>query len=309
MPIKKRSINSQNGYTDYRHLKSDFNSASFNNPVHGGNEPTNFILKSITLEDCDRSVFEEFNERFKIGEVDMPVMLLDAELLSLMQQNLQQYDSDKTYLNFPMFTLFRKKSTPKYRTNAAYKKTMYTVPKQTANGLIYEDYISEAPLSYDLIYDVKFITNRRDFTNEMEIHMRHYFRNKRNIIIINGFRFSIGPEDFANMSEVEIVNRENLEQKTIYVTTYSLKLECFVFNKDNVQKRERTNRILLDINVKGVKKSDPIVFERYDLQLKKYPQHPYPFSKGKSFELGASNGFSEGKNQDDPPEIKPFITE
>ena len=74
MPIKKRSINSQGAYSDYPHLVSNYNDSNINNPSQQANLPTNYELKSITLEDCDRSVYEELNKRFRVGEKQMPLI-------------------------------------------------------------------------------------------------------------------------------------------------------------------------------------------------------------------------------------------
>lgn len=273
MAIKKRSQNDSGGYTDYKHLVSNYNESSENNPSHKADMPTNFDLKTITLEDCDRAVFEEFNKRFNAGSKQMPLILLDAELTSIHLQNYEQFDTDKGFLNGPFFTMFRNKSTPKYRTNPTYKKVIYSVPKQKAKGIVYEDWITEGPLSYDLFYEFKFITNYREITNEFENQMRYYFRNKRNIIICNNERFSIGPVDYNELSTLEIVNRGSIEQSILYVTTYNIKLDCFTRDMSTVQKRERPNRWTIDVSVvdgDNVQNDSQIVYETSE----KYPVHP-----------------------------------
>lgn len=279
MAIKKRSINSQGFQTDYPHLVSTYNQSSANNPSHISNLPTNFNVKSITLEDCDRVVFEEFNKRFIIGEKQMPMILLDTEVASLQMQNAEQFDLDKGFLNGPFFTIFRTKSIPKFRTNPAYKKAIYTIPKQKANGIVYEEWIIDGPLSYDLIYEVKFLTHYREYTNEMETQMRHYFRNKRNIIICNNERFSIGPVEQDTLSDLEIVSREEVSERTMYVSTFTLKLECFTRDMSSMQKRERPNKYTIDIAVTErdkVQKDSTIelLADRINIDIDPYPAKP-----------------------------------
>jgi hypothetical protein len=282
MAIKKRSINSQGQQTDYKHLVSTFNQSSPNNPSHLSNLPTNYDIKTITLEDCDRAVFEEFNKRFKIGEKFMPIILLDTELTAFQMQTqyTEQYDIDKGFLNGPYFTMFRTKSIPKFRTNATYKPVIYTIPKMKANGMVYEEWIAPGPLSYDLIYEFKFLTNYREYTNEFESQMRKYFGNKRNIIICNNERFSFGPQEQDVLAELEIVNREEVEERTLYVLTFTLKLECFTRDMSDVQKRERPNKYTLDISVQEgntVYKDSTIeiLADRIDIDIE-----PYPFGHG-----------------------------
>lgn len=319
MPIKYRSQNSQNAYTDYKHLTSNYNDSSFNNPSHKSNEPTNFNLKEITFEDCDMAVYEEFNKRFRIANHYMGIILLDAELVSIHYQNYEQFDSDKTYLNFPFFTMFRKKAIPKYRTSPAFKPVVYVVPKYTeGNELVYEEWITEGPLCYDLIYEFKFITYYREYTNEMEQQMRYYFRNKRNIIVVQNDRFSIGPNDYNTIAEVEIVNRESVDQKTLYVSTFELKLDCWTRSLANMQKRERPNKFVLDISVTdaGVKRTDApinldrfkavnstglmrnangqlILVDRFQKNTTKFPTHPSPGENTLPLTPGELENFKE----------------
>jgi hypothetical protein len=273
MAIRKRSSNEKLGYTDYPHLKSDFNNSNPKNPTHHINEPHNNNLKSISLEDCDQAVFLEFDNRFLIGENYMQILLLDAELTSLREQNAKQFDKDKNFLNGPFFTMFRKESKPKYRTNPANKQTAYIVPIQKANGVVYEEYIFDGPLSYDLIYEFKFITNYREFSNKFEEQFRHYFRNKRNIIVVNQERFSIGPVDFENFSTVELVNRESVDQRTYYVATYELKLECFIRDLSNMQKRERPNKFKIDFNVSDGNGEGVQTIEELDLNSQTFTKN------------------------------------
>ncbi|MEO6306076.1 MAG: hypothetical protein ABIP51_23210 [Bacteroidia bacterium] len=270
MAIKKRSINEKTGYTDYSHLDSNENNSNPNQPSHLANLPTNFNLKSISLEDCDQAVYSEFNDRFIIAENTMPIVLLDAELSALKDQNYKQYDKTKDYLNGPFLTMYRKESIPKYRTNPTTKKVVAAIPVQKANGVVFEEYIYDGPLCYDLIYDFKFITNFREYTNKFEEQFRNYFRNRRSIIIINNERFSIGPVNYDTFSSVELVNRESIEQRTLYVSTYELKFECFIRDLSNMQKRERPNKFFLSFDVQDDKGNTQNIttVEQFDFNAK-----------------------------------------
>ena len=181
MPIKKRSINSQGFQEDYVHLKSNYNESGPNSPSHYTNDPTNFNLKSISLEDLDQAVFNEFHNKYIIANKTMPLMLLDAEITSLQNDNYIQFDKEKGFLNLPFFTMYRKENKPLRRTNPGYKQVIYTVPKMKENGIVYEEYITEAPNERILVYELSFVTNYREYCNEMETQMSNFFRNKRNI--------------------------------------------------------------------------------------------------------------------------------
>lgn len=258
MAIKRNSINENRSYEGYLNSLVNENDSNPNNFSHQSNLPTNFNLKSITLEDCDQAVYLEFDKRFKIGENYMPIVLLDAELSSVKEQNFSQFDKDKNFLNGPFFTMIRKESNPKYRTNPSTKKCVYAIPITKANGVVFEEYIYDGPLSYELIYDFKFITNFREYSNKFEEQFRYYFRNRRNIIICSNERFSIGPVDANKFSTLELINSETINERTYYVSSYELKLECFVRDLSNMQKRERPNKISLSFDVKDEKGSSTV---------------------------------------------------
>lgn len=271
MAIKKRSINQNDNYQGYPNTLPEVNDSSPENFSHESNLPTNFNLKTITLEDCDQSVYLEFDKRFVINENHMPIILLDAELTSMKEQNFSQWDKDKKFLNGPFFTMIRKESKPKYRTNPTLKPVITAIPVTRNGETVIEEYIYDGPLSYDLIYEFKFITSFREYSNVFEQQFRHYFRNKRNIIICSNERFSIGPVDYDNFSTLEIRNAEVMDQRSFYVTTYTLKLECFTRDLSAMQKRERTNKIHVAFNVKDDKGRDANINTEitYDINLKR----------------------------------------
>lgn len=247
MASKIRSIKDEIQITNHE------NDSNPKNSSHKSNIPHNFNLKTITLSDCDQAVYNEFNKRFKVAGNAMPLILLDAELLSIKEENITQLNEDKEYLRGPFFTMIRTESKPKYRTNPANKKTIYSVPKLKKNGVVIEDYIYNGTLSYDLFYEFKFISGKRISSNEFEEQMRAYFKNKRNIIVCSNERFSISPVDFNNFSKLDIQNIDSINQKTYYISTYELKLECFIRDLSDMQKRERPNKFQIDFQVANEK--------------------------------------------------------
>lgn len=278
MPIHKRSINGPNGYTDYKHMINNYNDSNNNNYSHKENVPTNLNLTSITLEDIDMAVYNEFNKRFRIADREIGLLLLDAELTSMQNQNYEQFDIDKGFLNLPFFIMGRIKTTPIGKTNPSYKPVIYAVPKQTANGIVIEEYITEGPINYEIIYELKFISNYREYTNQMQQQMGYYFRNKRNMIVYNSERWVIGPVDQGTLGEEEIINRESVDQRTLYLTTFTLKVWAYTRDLSNMQKRLRPNKFTLDITVKDSVKTesstDTILVERVELDNSQFPDHP-----------------------------------
>lgn len=250
MGIKKRSVNEKRDYSDYSHLKQTVNTSSPQNYTQISNTPNNGNLTRITLEDCDRAVYEFFNNRFKIRNNFQPLIVLDTEMVSLREMNLGQYDEDKKFLNGPFFTITRTGEKNKYKVNPASKTIISSVPKfKTSEGIIIEDTIAEAAIWYDISYELNFISVYRGVTNEFVEQFRTLFRNKRTLININSETFSIGPQDYNDMTVTSIENRENIQDKTFYTTKINLVLECFLRNSDSVLKRERINKFKIDFTV------------------------------------------------------------
>lgn len=250
MTIRKKSfINPY--HTDYFHLRSPLINENINANHTKSIIPTNNNLVSITLEDCDKGVFAEFNNKFLIGVNLQPVIKLDSELVGFKEKNYTQFDVTKDALNGPYLTMFRTRTETKYKSNPTIKDVISIEPKQKKNGIVYEETIISPSLWYDLIYEFKFITGFRKYANQFEEQLRYYFRNKRNIINVNGTRFSIGPVDYNKLITLELLNQDNQEEKNFYISTVELKLECFIRDASTIQKRERKNTFVTFVEAEG----------------------------------------------------------
>lgn len=272
-----RKINKELKKSEYHHLKNNYNDSNVYNPSHDANLPTNFELKTITLEDIDQGVYIEFNKRFNIRGKLMPLIPGDAEVTSIHMQNFEQFDAEKGYLNGPFLIYTRTSTEKRFRTNPAYKKLLYAIPKKKAQGIVIEEYIGEGPISYELMYEFKFVSDFRESMNQMEEQLNDYFRNKRNIFTVNNERFSIGPADQNKIGQLELLNREEAAQRTLYVLTFNLKVWCYTFDASRVQKRERPNTYNIDIVVKDSKEQvidESTYIEKYEMDNDPFVEHP-----------------------------------
>jgi hypothetical protein len=231
--------------------KSTWNQTSPENPSHLVDENTDFALRPITYENLDQAVFNEFNKRFAIKGKDLPLIQLDTEVASTIFQNHEQINNYKKYINLPYFTVWRSKTSPMYRVSPSYKPVIYAVPKMKAQGLVYEEWITPPPQMQNLTYVFKFLTNYRSTTNEHEEQMMRYFKNKRNVILLDNERFEISPASSDTLGTLETIEREGVESQTLYVLTYELNLLCYIRKLEDIQKRERPNRIAMSFKEKG----------------------------------------------------------
>lgn len=226
---------------EYPQVVTNYNETSLNNPSHFPDEFSNFVLRPITYENLDEAVFNEFHNRWKINNKQMPILLLDAEVASLPAQNYMSFDHVKGYLNLPYFTMWRSSVKPLYRTSPSNKPVIYAIPKKKENGIVYEEWISPAPKMESLQYTFKFMSVYRDHINQFENHMNEYFKNKRNLIVLDWERFEIMPADQNERGTLEVVDREGVNGQSLYVLTYELNLIAYTRRMEDIQKRERKN--------------------------------------------------------------------
>lgn len=227
----------------------------------------NFEFKPISLEDIDAAVYQEFNKKFKIREKFMPLISGDAEITSIHMENYEQYDQDKQFLNGPYFIFTRIKTLPLYRTAQVRKSVIFAVAKMKPQGKVIEEWICEPPIVHELIYEFRFITVFRESMNEMQQHFAQYFRNKRNILLVNNERFSIGPESQDDFGNLETINRDDVDARTNYMYTFRMKLYGWT-RTEPAFKRERPNSITLDIKMSPDDKSQPYIIDRFEINTK-----------------------------------------
>lgn len=267
--ISKRQIlkNEQTG----EYFFGSYNDSNKHNSSHKVTIPTNFNLPSITLEDIDQGVFQEFNNRFIVDGKQMPLFNGDAETTSLPFMNEEKFDHQKGFLAWPFFVFTRTSTNKMFRTSPAFKQVLYAVPKKKAQGIVIEEYISTGPINYELEYEFKFITYFREECNNMEEQMNAYFKNKRNVFVVCNERFSIGPVNKDKIGSIEMIGRDEASQITMYVITFNLKVWAWTRDMQDMQKRERPNSYTLTFAVKDkigddcIRTTDVIQLEQFTI--------------------------------------------
>ena len=245
-----------------------YNPSGPNNPSKQVDKHTSYIPRPISLENIDEAVFRTFNRRFTIGKSPLEIILLDAEVAAYKFQHPEGFDPTKEFLNLPYLIMWRDSTIPLFRTSPSYKFICYTVPTQKPQGLVYEEYLCPAPVFSKFPYTFKFLTTFRDHSNQMESYMLNYFKNKRNLIILDGERFEIMPASKDVLGSLEIIDREG-QGRTLYVTTYSLDVVGYIRDAKDIQKRERPNTFNLKIveKIGGDEGSDEIIINETEINM------------------------------------------
>jgi hypothetical protein len=240
---------------EYPAVFSDYNNTPASNPSHLVDDNTNFNLRPITLENIDEVVWSAFNTRFNIGGKYITLIPLDADVASLKFQNPLQFNEKKGYLNLPYFTMWRSSTAPMTRTSPTNKPIIYAIPKQKPQGVVYEEWIMPPPQMLKVNYTFKFVTSFREHLNQFEQYMLEYFKNKRNILILDNERFEIQPSNLEQISSIEVADKEGSVGQSLYIATYELFVTAYLRDISQIQKRERPNIMSLQI----VERSGPIL--------------------------------------------------
>lgn len=240
-------------------------------------QPSNFVQSTITLEDIDKAVYREFNSRFKIMGQEQKLFIGDADTSSLPMMNFESFDQDKGFLRWPFLIYTRTDSKKQFRTNPAYKMVNFAIPIKKAQGIVFEEYITEGPVNWVLTYEFTFVTYFREAINQLEEQVNFYFRNKGNIIVHDSQRYSIRPENQDQICDLNMVNRNTASDATMYIMKFKCKVYCWTRNMETVQKRERPNSYTIDFIIKDEndkvlnQSKDVINIERYIVEDKPDP--------------------------------------
>lgn len=252
MSIKRRTLqNIKELGTVIPPIIGNRNESGEENYSHLVDEKTSFNLRPISLENIDEAVFREFNRRWKILGKELDLIPLDAEVASYAFQNPEKFDKIKEFLNLPYFTYWRDASQPLYRTSPSYKPAVYVVPTMKPQGVVYEEWITPYPLMTKFPFVFKFMSTFRDSVNAFEREMLQYFKNKRNVLLLDNERFEIQCQEFKKPMSIEIKDREGQNGQSLYILTYNIDVIGWLRKTEDIQKRERPNTVVLTMSEKA----------------------------------------------------------
>jgi hypothetical protein len=258
--------------TQYPQTESNYNETADLNPSHDVDTFTNYITRDITLESMDMALWQEFHQRFQISGKTLNLITLDSEISTMQADNLAQFDNIKQYINFPMFTIWRSKTSPLFRVSPTYKPLIYAIPRKKAQGTVYDEYIVNPPQMVKLTYEMKFLTTFRDHTNQFEQLIANYFKGRRGVIQFDFERFEIQMENKDELATLDMVDREGSTGQSLYVLSYEIALTGYLRRAADVQKRERPNSYSLRITEKS--NNQPFEIAAVDTSLEEAKSSP-----------------------------------
>ena len=206
--------------------------------------------KTITYKDIDTEMMEFISKEVPMLYVgkEIPTFFFTQQRFNEFTKTWEMLDENNNLL--PNFKTVTRENNPKPGTLMG---NMFNIPgKQFFNVSSFEKKVGnknitvtckmKQPYCVDLMYNVKFITNKLSLLNELNNIINEKFKSKYNYISVNGYYMPIYLEDIDDESEYDI------DERKIFIQNFRIKVCGYIINKNDIIYVENPNRILVDIS-------------------------------------------------------------
>jgi hypothetical protein len=207
----------------------------------------NLLPKPITYKDIDTEVTAFVDDKFNVsfGEQKLKTFFFAQQRMSEFTKTWEMLDENRNVI--PNFKIVTRENNPKPGT---IQGGMFNIPgeqyfdigtfnKWDGNKNITVTCKVKQPYCVDIIYNIKFITNRLSLLNEMNNKVIDEFKARQSYVIVNGHFMPLVLEDVSDESDYE------LDQRKIFVQTYQLKVLGYIINEDDIIFQENIVRSLI----------------------------------------------------------------
>lgn len=226
-------------------LYTNYNKTPLNNPSREVDQNTNYIPRPITYEDIDMAMRDFFNNKFVYNTRPINITLIDAEVASIQYENKFRQDTLDGFVKFPYLTLWRSSSKPIGRVSPSMRKSVYRIPVQKEQGIVYEEYLQLPPRPEELTYELRFLTTMRGGANEFEQFVNDLFVNRYVLVEFDKERFQLKYDALDSGGELEVINQEDPKLPTMYSVIYTLTL--WAYRRGEAVKSEGVSRIEVQV--------------------------------------------------------------
>lgn len=209
------------------------------------------LPKPITYKDIDESVKNFVDETFGTsnGGIKFPTYFFAQQRMSEFTKTWEIVDDNKNVI--PDFKIVTRENNPKpgtlqegnYNIPGDYYITIGTFDKKVNNQNITVSYKMKQPYCVDLVYNIKFITNRLNLLNIMNNSVIDEFKSRQKYIVTNGYYLPIVLEDIGDESDYD------LDQRKIFVQNYNLVVNAFIINEKDLVCEENVVCSSIDFNI------------------------------------------------------------
>ena len=211
----------------------------------------NIAPKPITYIDIDSEmknfVSTKFNVEFSKNEIK--TFLFSQQRMSEITKTWEVVDENKNVL--PPFKIITRENNPKPGTMQG---GFMNIPgeiyfdigsfdKWDGENKITVTYKMKQPYCIDIIYNIKFVTNRLNLINELNNKVNEEFKAKQAYLKVNGHFMPVTLEDIGDESDYD------LDQRKIFVQNYQLKVSGYIINEKDIIIEENMIRSLIGIEI------------------------------------------------------------
>ena len=207
-----------------------------------------FFPKGVHIDDMDRSVRDNFKEKFEIVSQGKAIPFLDIfsiQRFSEFMKTWQNVDETNT-INLPFIIMVREKAEKGTNLggtfNIASDITFPVWKRNTVrNGRATVDFYQIAqPVNIDIDYTVHLFTSHQREVNMMDEMMLHAFKSAQYYVLVNGHHMPLFLESMDDDSQVG-----DLEKRKYYHKKYTLKLKGYLLREEDFRKLPSIDRIIL----------------------------------------------------------------
>lgn len=241
---------------DKLQLNDKFEGISRVNEIMGMQvDGSNLLPKPIEYKDIDISMTDFVSKNFKVsfGEQEIKAFFFAQQRMSEFTKTWEMVDENKNVI--PNFKIVTRENNPKPGT---LQGNMYNIPgepffdigtfeKWDGNKKITVTCKMKQPYCVDIIYNVKFVTNRLNLLNKLNNYVIDLFKSRQSYLVVNEHYMPVTLEDIGDESDYD------LDQRKIFVQNFQLKVAGYIINEEDIMFEENISRSLIGVEVDRTK--------------------------------------------------------
>lgn len=212
---------------------------------------SNLLPKPITYKDIDGELTNLVDKEFNVvfGNSEIKTFFFAQQRMNEFTKTWEMLDENKNVL--PNFKIVTRENNPKPGTLMGGMANIPGEPlfpigtfeKWDGNKNTSVTCKMKQPYCVDIMYNIKFVTNKLNLLNELNNKVVDKFKSKQTYITVKGHYMPVILEDISDESDYDINERK------IFVQNFQLKVIGYIINESDIIFEENITRTLLSIDV------------------------------------------------------------
>ena len=222
---------------------------------------SNILPKPIKYIDIDTTMTDFIDKNFKVefGEQKIKTFFFAQQRMSEFTKTWEMVDENHNIL--PNFKIVTRENNPRPGTmhnglmNIPGDHYFYLGTFEVENGdkKVTRTCKMKQPYCVDIIYNIKFVTNRFNLLNELNSSVNELFKAKQSYINVNGYFMPVTLEDINDESDYD------LDQRKIFIQNYQLKVAGYIINENDIIFEDNITKVIVSINTDNINKPHNII--------------------------------------------------